>query len=103
MVSPGNQSPPKRRAGKVGASNRAKPAGSTIRKKSNPATEVTAVAITVDLPAGSISVTSTERQAKIERAAYFRSQRRGFVPGFEMEDWLAAEAEVDQRLAGDSP
>ncbi|MFN0299969.1 MAG: DUF2934 domain-containing protein [Burkholderiales bacterium] len=39
----------------------------------------------------------------IECVAYFRSQQRGFVPGFEMEDWLAAEAEVDQTLAGESP
>jgi hypothetical protein len=39
-----------------------------------------------------------ERHASIARAAYFRSQNRGFQPGFELEDWLAAEAEVDRRL-----
>jgi hypothetical protein len=38
---------------------------------------------------------SDDRHATIARAAYFRSQSRGFQPGFELEDWLAAEAEVD--------
>jgi hypothetical protein len=42
-----------------------------------------------------------ERYASIAQAAYFRSQHRGFKPGHEMEDWLAAEAEVDQRLRGE--
>jgi hypothetical protein len=36
-----------------------------------------------------------ERQRKIELAAYYRAERRGFAPGNELEDWLAAEAEVD--------
>jgi DUF2934 family protein len=42
-----------------------------------------------------------DRYASIAQAAYFRSQHRGFKPGHEMEDWLAAEAEVDQRLRGE--
>ena len=28
---------------------------------------------------------------KIEREAYLRAERRGFEPGHELEDWLAAE------------
>ena len=35
------------------------------------------------------------RHEMIARAAYFRAERRGFKPGHEMEDWLAAETEVD--------
>jgi Protein of unknown function (DUF2934) len=35
----------------------------------------------------------------IARAAYFRAQQRHFEPGHELEDWLAAESEVDRRLA----
>jgi Protein of unknown function (DUF2934) len=42
-----------------------------------------------------------DRYASIAQAAYFRSQHRGFKPGHEVEDWLAAEAEVDQRLRGE--
>lgn len=32
--------------------------------------------------------------AMIAEAAYFRSEQRGFVPGYELADWLAAEEEV---------
>jgi hypothetical protein len=32
----------------------------------------------------------------IAEAAYFRAERRGFVVGGELDDWLAAEAEIDQ-------
>lgn len=36
----------------------------------------------------------TQRQAMICDAAYFRAERRGFEPGHELEDWLAAEVDV---------
>jgi len=39
-----------------------------------------------------------QRAALIARAAYFRAMNRGFAPGHEDEDWLAAEAEVDAEL-----
>jgi hypothetical protein len=41
-----------------------------------------------------------DRHASIAQAAYFRSQDRGFVPGYELEDWLAAEEDIDRRLNG---
>jgi hypothetical protein len=44
---------------------------------------------------------SEDRGFLIARAAYFNAERRGFAPGHELEDWLAAENEVDQRLAGE--
>jgi len=37
------------------------------------------------------------REALIAEKAYFRAQSRGFEPGHEQEDWLAAEAEVDRQ------
>ena len=39
-----------------------------------------------------------KRTALIAEAAYFRAEKRGFAPGHEREDWLAAEVEVDARL-----
>lgn len=39
-------------------------------------------------------------QAWIAEAAYYRAQSRGFEPGREAEDWLAAEAEVLARMRG---
>jgi hypothetical protein len=42
-----------------------------------------------------------DRAASISKLAYRNAERRGFTPGHELEDWLAAENEVDQRLAGE--
>ncbi|WP_041603700.1 DUF2934 domain-containing protein [Thioflavicoccus mobilis] len=42
-------------------------------------------------------LTDEERERRIKELAYFRAQRRGFAPGYEIEDWLAAEEEVDNR------
>lgn len=36
----------------------------------------------------------------VAEAAYYRAERRGFLPGWEMEDWLSAEAEVLTQLCG---
>ena len=57
---------------------------------------------TVALPAGQPPATNfvdpQQRCALIARAAYFRAMQRGFSPGNELSDWLAAEAEVDAEL-----
>jgi len=42
-----------------------------------------------------------DRGVSIANLAYRKAQRRGFAPGHELDDWLAAEDEVDQRLAGE--
>ncbi len=34
----------------------------------------------------------------IAEAAYYRAQQRGFTPGHELDDWIAAEAEVRRTL-----
>jgi hypothetical protein len=44
------------------------------------------------------SLSDEERRRMISEAAYFIAQRRGFDGGLELEDWLAAEAEVNERL-----
>lgn len=35
-----------------------------------------------------------EFDALVAERAYFKSEKRGFAPGFEIEDWLEAEAEL---------
>lgn len=42
-----------------------------------------------------------DRKTRIAEAAYLRAERRGFHPGYELEDWLAAEREIDAELSGD--
>jgi len=45
-----------------------------------------------------------EREAMIAESAYFRCAHRGFEPGHEVDDWLAAESEIDAALTrGDLP
>jgi Protein of unknown function (DUF2934)/alpha-1,4-glucan branching enzyme GlgB, N-terminal domain/Carbohydrate-binding module 48 (Isoamylase N-terminal domain) len=41
------------------------------------------------------SMSAEERRAQIAQAAYLRAQQRQFAPGHELEDWLAAEREID--------
>ena len=48
--------------------------------------------------ASGIMVSADTRRAMIAQAAYLRAERRGFATGGEVEDWLAAEAEVDALL-----
>ena len=46
-----------------------------------------------------------ERARWIAEAAYFRAEQRGFSPGFEFEDWTAAEGDYELELrkrAGDA-
>lgn len=43
-----------------------------------------------------------EREAMIREAAYYRSAQRGFAPGRDLDDWLAAESEIE-RIAPESP
>ena len=32
--------------------------------------------------------------AMVAERAYFKAEQRGFVPGYELDDWLAAEREI---------
>jgi hypothetical protein len=62
-------------------------------------TEVTATRLERrDIPSFSES-----REARIAEAAYWRAERRGFVAGQELDDWLAAEREVDEDLGKRRP
>ena len=41
---------------------------------------------------------STQRHWRIAQVAYFKAELRGFVPGFELQDWLEAEHEIDATI-----
>jgi hypothetical protein len=43
-------------------------------------------------------ISATEIRQLIEQAAYYKAEARGFAPGHELDDWIAAEAEVRRRL-----
>jgi hypothetical protein len=47
------------------------------------------------LPAPILLPHGPSRESMIAEAAYYRAERRGFAPGRELDDWLAAEREID--------
>ena len=65
-----------------------------------PVTSVGAPTIERDAPISppAWEVTEPERRSMVSEAAYYRSAARGFAPGYELEDWLAAEAEIEALL-----
>ena len=48
--------------------------------------------------ADSSPITEEIRSRMIAEAAYYRAEARGFADGYELEDWLEAEAEIDRTL-----
>jgi hypothetical protein len=78
-------------------------------QKAKATTKSTAAAVTVaakpkkgdaeDRPEAGPTLSAQEREKLIAQAAYFRAEKRGFAPGYELEDWVQAEAEV-LRLIG---
>lgn len=46
-----------------------------------------------------------QREAMIRDAAYYHYAKRGYAPGHELDDWLAAEAEIErtERAAQEFP
>ena len=59
--------------------------------------------VTPTAVAASQAIEPEQRQAMICSAAYFLSERRGFGPGHELDDWLAAEEEIDRLLTASVP
>jgi hypothetical protein len=43
-----------------------------------------------------------QREAMIRDAAYYHYAKRGYAPGHELDDWLAAEADIE-RITPESP
>jgi hypothetical protein len=74
------------------------------RKPSAPALTESAVLVmlesTTPAQGGSVPLPAELRRELVAAEAYFRAERRGFAPGHEFEDWIAAEAAVDARLGG---
>jgi Protein of unknown function (DUF2934) len=46
---------------------------------------------------GGMAADASARQQRIAMGAYLRAVERGFEPGHELEDWLAAERELEAR------
>jgi hypothetical protein len=49
--------------------------------------------------ATSKAIPAEKQQHRINEAAYFIAEQRGFTPGFELNDWLCAESQIDNNPA----
>lgn len=49
-----------------------------------------------------VAAVRPDARAAIAERAYYKAERRGFAPGCEIEDWLAAEREVAALAAAPS-
>lgn len=83
------------------AATQAEPA-QTAKPASAPTPTPTQRASKTKSAAGAVTrgeVSADRRRAMIAEAAYLRAERRGFAPGHEVDDWFAAEREVDALLS----
>lgn len=64
-----------------------------LTRDTEPLEAVEAVVPAEHAPEGAAG--DTERGRMIAEAAYYRAEKRGFAPGADLEDWLAAEREID--------
>jgi hypothetical protein len=76
-----------------------KTAGARATRKSG-VTPISKLARAIPAVPSGATIDPVLRHELISEAAYFRAERRGFADGGEFDDWLAAEREVDARLAG---
>lgn len=82
--------------------NSATPKPRAKRKAASPPLAESAVLVILEsaepAPDHAPPLSADLRRELIAAEAYFRAERRGFAPGHELEDWVAAEAVVDSRL-----
>jgi hypothetical protein len=51
-------------------------------------------------PESALRALMADRHHRVQVAAYFLAERRGFAPGHELDDWLAAEDAIELEDAG---
>jgi len=97
---------PAAKAAKPAAKAQSKPAAAAAPRRAAPAAPKAPPAASTPKAAAAAAPAGTPKQAKrieaptgearyrwIAHAAYLRAEKRGFAPGQEVDDWLAAEAE----------
>jgi hypothetical protein len=76
----------------------ATPTAAAPRKATAPRKAVTETAGAPANAGAPATAGGPDRAELVRLAAYFRAERRGFTPGYEVADWLAAELEVSAKL-----
>ena len=86
----------------------AKPAAKTVVKKApaakaeiaeaKPAKKTVAKATASSVKKNTAAISPEHRYHMIGTAAYFKAQQRGFEAGYHVQDWIAAEKDIDAML-----
>ena len=71
---------------------------SAAKKRSTPKKAAAKKAASTRPTGSPVMVSAEERWRMVATAAYHRAEQRGFAPGHEVEDWLAAEKDIDSVL-----
>jgi hypothetical protein len=89
------KTPAGKTAAKSTSSTRKRPAGGAAAAAAKPHDTAIATSTRRRAAKKTAAMTPEERYRAIAHAAYLRAEKRGFAPGHEVDDWLAAEAEFD--------
>ena len=87
--------PAKKRIAKTPAVKKSAAKTKTVSKKTSAPKAAKPAASKTDRKS---AVAPEERYKMIAAAAYLRAERRGFASGHALDDWIAAEAEIDVML-----
>ncbi len=68
------------------------------KKRAAPKKAAAKRATTTGAKTSPVNISAEERWRMVATAAYHKAEKRGFAPGHEVEDWLAAEKEIDAVL-----
>ena len=71
-----------------------------IQSSSTPQVTSNSLVKTMNHTSSTPQLRSSTRDELISKIAYRMAEQRGFTPGHELDDWLAAEFEVNQSLMG---
>ena len=86
-------------AKKVSVAVAKKIAVTPVEKAAKPKSEKTASKQSPSkISPGNATISPEVRYQMIATAAYFRAEQRGFTHGYEMEDWISGEAQIDDML-----
>ena len=72
-------------------------ASPTKPKKSSPSLQGNTAKHVVSAHSTPMSISPEDRRQMISEAAYYRAEQRAFYGECQLEDWLAAEAEINMR------
>ncbi len=68
----------------------------TSSKSSSKASESTSESNSNAIAEPACAPSAADRLERVAVAAYYMAEARGFTPGYELEDWLAAEEMIDR-------